>query len=564
MNILPNLNRFCLTIVLLQISAYVIAQAPSNDECTSALTISFDCNQSISVDMNNATASGTPDNCATETGEDYGNADDDVWFKFIAISSIVDIKMNNISLSNIFFDLQLFKAGNNSNCNSLEYVACNFDEDPDNNQIIKFGELEPLILGDTYYLRISTYDDGFVNVQFDICLDAIFINDSCTEAQFITSDNDGQCDTWTFGNFSDAGPSGIGECDFSPAIIDQDLWYKFTATHKAMQLTSSMDIGVDRLTFEVFSGDCLNLVHKYCHDNPDNLFILPDLISGEEYSIKIGLKSGDPFTSDFSLCISSFFPPNDDCDSALDLAITDATCSVTNFGTVAGATSTAGISGCTLMSGDIWYSFVANTNNYVLSFSNFSETIGTGPFFYQLLSGSSCGALSSLFCKNSFSGFSTDISDLTVGQKYYVRIGFESLAAYASFDVCLYPVECSGIVTSAAVSGGGSLRNEIECADEGDIIQFSESLNNQVINLGAPTIIIDKDLHIVCDAERNISLTNNDVSNTQLLLDIKSSLRISGLNLKGTSDDAMLLNIGSAGDLILENSQMESVSVLKN
>lgn len=56
--------------------------------------------------------------------------------------------------------------------------------------------------------------------------------------------------------------------------------------------------------------------------------------------------------------------------------------------------------------------------------------------------------------------------------------------------------DCSLQVTSTEDSGNGSLRKAIFCADDGDVIWFSGSLENAIITLTSRSIEIDKDIQI--------------------------------------------------------------------
>ena len=130
---------------------------------------------------------------------------------------------------------------------------------------------------------------------------------------------------------------------------------------------------------------------------------------------------------------------NDECATALPLAITQ-TCTSPLNGSVFGATqSLAPTTNCGgTVANDVWYSFAATAT--ALQLTTGAQFTG----YYDLRSGA-CASTTSLAC-GSLGSTTTPLqavlSGLTVGQTYYVRVYSTSTAtaAASSFTLCLAPV----------------------------------------------------------------------------------------------------------------------------
>ena len=68
------------------------------------------------------------------------------------------------------------------------------------------------------------------------------------------------------------------------------------------------------------------------------------------------------------------------------------------------------------------------------------------------------------------------------------------------------------IVTSAADSGAGSLRAAIAAAQEGDILQFDQSLANKTITLTSGELVLSKNIEIDGSGAANLTISGNHAS----------------------------------------------------
>jgi hypothetical protein len=130
-------------------------------------------------------------------------------------------------------------------------------------------------------------------------------------------------------------------------------------------------------------------------------------------------------------------PANDECSTASTISVNiNATCTstlaATNF---AASYNTLTPSTCqSTINNDVWFKFVATANSAVLQYTNITPATGTSVVLgTELLSGS-CGSLTSIQC---MTGNYNVLSNLVVGQTYYIR-NFSTLTTGGqNFTICL-------------------------------------------------------------------------------------------------------------------------------
>ncbi len=142
-----------------------IATAPVNDECSNAIVITVNnnsCNQLTSGTLTSA----NPTIPALES-ICLGTPDDDVWFKFVAISSDVLISFSNVigTTSNLNFGVYT------GSCGSLTQFSCN-------------AALSNLVIGETYFIRVYTNVALPQTVAFNLCVTTYA---SCPVSQSVCS-----------------------------------------------------------------------------------------------------------------------------------------------------------------------------------------------------------------------------------------------------------------------------------------------------------------------------------------------------------------------------------------
>jgi hypothetical protein len=178
---------------------------------------------------------------------------------------------------------------------------------------------------------------------------------------------------------------------------------------------------------------------------------LTGLTVGTSYTVTIASNCS---TSSFSASESLLFntqPINDECTNALTLT-PGTTCNSTS-GSVLAATQSLPASNCSgatsSSANDVWYSFVATGDVYVLTASSSFDAV------LEVLGGS-CGSLSSITCADEAgAGDETlTLTNLVAGQTYYVRVySYNGLAGDGDFTLCAQTLPNLIVSTPQAVGG---------------------------------------------------------------------------------------------------------------
>ncbi|THD31473.1 T9SS type A sorting domain-containing protein [uncultured Flavobacterium sp.] len=469
--------------------------APVNDECTNAITLTVNQDQSCMT-----TTSGTLVG-ATNSGynANIGIADDDVWFKFVATATGHKIALNNIEgdmreLVHEVFDgsCELFGIMNSSYINN--------------------SSIRGLTIGNTYYVRVFTFENHpSESTTFTICVNQLPpppANDECSGAVALSINSDSNCTSITSGTVVSATNSGI------PTITgtaDDDVWYSFVATatsHKIKLFKNSIDFD---LVHEVMDGNCGSLAAL--NSTESNSSIVSGLTVGNTYYIRVFSYGSYPQDSTaFDICISILPPPpsNDNCTGAIALTVnTDATCTIKTAGTITGATDSGIPTPIGSADDDVWFTFVAPATSLGVSLQNLEGD--QTHIILEILEGTCGGHLERLIENNPDSRV---INGLTVGNTYYLRAYSynEGQILSTTFDICVRtlpqpPVndECANAITLTPTTtyAGGAVNSNVAgatnspetipesaCGEAGADVWFKTVIpadGNLIIETGDPT-----------------------------------------------------------------------------
>lgn len=397
---------------------------PSNDECANATNLTVSPTMSCVAGTAGSTLAATnsnldPDPC-------YGVPDDDVWYKFTATESGHIISLTNVtsvgSEQSDSVDFQVFSG----DCNGLTSIICS--------PYSGVGVLEGLTVGETYYVRVYSSNEGGEFAQsFNICVGTLPpppANDDCSAAVTLTVNPDMNCGSKTFGHTRGASDSNI---PVSPCYgeVDDDVWYKFTATSTthAVSLSNTISIGSEdsySLLFQVLSGDCSNLAHVECSDYYGDMTVISGLTVGQTYYVRVYTDGGAGEAQSFDICIGTLPPPpvNDDCSGALTASTFPYTYTQSD---AAGATNNNGfIQICSnAMNDGTWFKFTGDGTVH-----NIKVSMPEGSSFDAQI-GVFSGACDGLTCESTIdtngAGDAETISVPTVlGTTYYVNVGHYS------------------------------------------------------------------------------------------------------------------------------------------
>lgn len=311
----PILITPALLLLSVFFSPLLFAQAPANNDCSGAITLSAA--TPVAGTVWNATASSSiPVGCA------IGTPDDDVWYKFTATATTVA----TISLSAVGTNLaatgammQLFSG----TCGSLTSLAC------------ANGQVGPIVVNgltnaSIYYIRVYSYSGGALASPAGATFTITFTpsiapsNDECISAiPLPTSSSCLSSAGWLQGATTS---TGFTACT---GTNKYDVWYSFVAA-KTNPTISLSNLGSNisaNARMQLFSGLCGSLTSVQC--SAGTSMTASSLTVGNTYYIKVYSTTGNATTfttnAGFNICITDPGSPT----------IIDSTAALFNMDTVA-------------------------------------------------------------------------------------------------------------------------------------------------------------------------------------------------------------------------------------
>lgn len=417
------------------------APPPAYDDCSGAMLMAIDstCNY-MNGSVEGATQSSLPDSCGSFASQTAY----DVWYMFVADSNDVEIKVKG---SSSFDAVVVLK----DSCNGSTIACADLTVTGGTETIAATG----LTSGQTYYVRVYSYGSDLPGTSdFQICIalpPPPPANDDCSGAILLVADSSCNAVDGTLLGSTQSGPAD--SCVSFQSSGAYDVFYTFVATTTNNTVTVTGSSSFDAVV--IVKDSCTGSVIA-CSDNTFTGGIetatCSGLTIGSTYLVRVyNYGSLMPSTPEFTICIS--VPPpapiNDDCANAISLTA-DSTC--TNItGTVLGSTESAPADSCGSYQSpsafDVWYKFIAVSTSQSVSVK------GSASFDAVVIVKDSCSG-SSLGCSDvtTTGGTETvDLTDLTVGNTYYVRVYNygSALPTTTDFDVCL---TTSSVIPSSVAS----------------------------------------------------------------------------------------------------------------
>jgi hypothetical protein len=430
----------------------VSAQAPANDLCGNAITLtsSITCS-SVGGTLNNALIS------APAVATTCGTAGADVWYTFVAQSAWPTITLSGTgaSLGTTNARIQILSGA----CGGFTSLGCV------TGNVLSTASIYPagLVAGTTYYIRIysnTTLPTGGSAWDFSICISDPPVNDLCANAITLLSSTTCAATGGTLNNSAISNPAVTTTC----GTAGGDVWYSFVAQSVYPTITLSStgaSLGTTNARIQMFSGNCGSLISLGCVTGNilSTASVYPTgLTPGTTYYIRIYSNTAAPTGGsawDFSIGVCDA-PVNDLCANATALT-SSATCNTTG-GTLnnASISNPAVTTTCGTAGGDVWYSFVAQSVYPTVTLSGTGASLGTTNARIQIFSGT-CGILISLGCVtgNVLTTASVYPVGLVPGTTYFIRIYSNTAAPTGgsawdfSIGICDPPVNdlCANAIT---------------------------------------------------------------------------------------------------------------------
>jgi hypothetical protein len=267
-------------------------------------------------------------------------------------------------------------------------------------------------------------------------------NDNCPAAIILTPSAQYFCDyTFIQGTTLDATDSGLSTT--CGADGDDDVWYKFAATHETHYLYIGNASGTDPdIVIAAYTGICGSLDSLTCANNNG-------LYSGEELTLS-GLTIGDTIflrifdgsigASDLVFDICLYSPPsNDICSEAYEIVpeLDNSICAPW-VSTAAATDQNIGVGDCGIdISYDIWYKFTAISNRHIVSFFTAGDMWLNGQFIVEVWDGCSGPELECMAVNYDGGYDEIEFNSLIIGNDYYIRLYGSETSQASVGELCV-------------------------------------------------------------------------------------------------------------------------------
>ncbi|WP_211224068.1 choice-of-anchor L domain-containing protein, partial [Flavobacterium tegetincola] len=270
---------------------------PINDECSEAIMVPVNPNRTCTQTVSGNTLGGT---ASVELSTCPGNENDDIWYSFVATSTLHIISLNDVAGTTTSVRYAIY-AG--ADCSALTQIFCS----PTN---VNTSIIGGLVAGDTYKIRVYTNGSNVnQSTTFNLCITtpAPVTNDECATATPAFVNQGLECVQVTPGSIT--GATASPESSSCAGLEDDDVWFSFVATSGTHIITFQNIVGTSiALNSSLYSGDiCGNLTFISCNNN--NQTLVNNLTPGTTYKIRVWSTSTQLEDIQFDLCIGSIVPP---------------------------------------------------------------------------------------------------------------------------------------------------------------------------------------------------------------------------------------------------------------
>ncbi|WP_418509715.1 T9SS type A sorting domain-containing protein [Corallibacter sp.] len=137
--------------------------------------------------------------------------------------------------------------------------------------------------------------------------------------------------------------------------------------------------------------------------------------------------------------------------------------------------------------GDLWYAFVAQNATVTLNTDNYSVVTSIAGAYYS----GTVGALVEEGCTEFASGWPWELSGLTVGETYYLRVWDYGNDQTGTFDLCGYYLSCTQAEATASVTddcGAYTFTIDVDVTTLGDIVSVNDGTTSHAVVAGVNTL----------------------------------------------------------------------------
>ena len=266
--------------------------APANDDCDTAIMLT------ANPDLNcTSVTAGTTMAATNSMDEDpcYGNADDDVWYSFVATAETHIVSLSNVTSvlgGSTDMYLQILEGA----CDAFNSLECS---DPESITV------ENLLPGETYYIRVYSYGTG-TYMNFNICITSIPVdppvNDDCESAIALTAGATFATSTVEVGSNGAATTSSGAPDPGCASYNGGDVWYTVVVPASGsitVETNNSPGSAITDTGLALYSGTCggtFTLIECDDDDSDDGNFskiALTNRPAGETIFIRAWEYGGD-------------------------------------------------------------------------------------------------------------------------------------------------------------------------------------------------------------------------------------------------------------------------------
>lgn len=449
-------------------------------------------------------------------------ADDDVWYRFVATSTVHNFDLLNIAGSSTDMVHEIFSG----TCGALSSVGCS---DPNTSQFSGFT------IGVTYYVRVYTKTAiGGQNTTFNLCIGTPPpppSNDLCSGTTLLP------CGTT---NMAGTTVNTVSESTFPTSYASPfGVWYSFVGDGQITTISSVAGSGFDHGIVIMSGSSCGSYTLITDQDGAGSggtetyTFISTIGITYYVYIAYYGTSGTSTNTGTFTISRSCTAAPpipiNNLCSSPTVLS-----CGASINGTTAGSTNIPNSTSCTMSNYGVWYTFVGDGQ-----FTTISATgTGTGLNLEMSISTGSCGSLTSVTCRDASSsstGTETHSFNSISGTTYYVYIAYylssgsfsdtgpftisRTCTAPPTNDLCSSPTNlpCGTTALAGTTVASTNVTHGTGCTLSNYGVWYSFVGDGQVSTISAVGVNLNLEMAIVsgsCGSLSNIACIDNTSSTT--------------------------------------------------